>query len=374
MARKKLFATEINNETLNQVVDYITDQEIEKIDQDILSKDQIKLKKIAITFLSTVNEVQIKIQNIEKMMLAQKKLRNQIRNELKVTGKFLSEYETDEYRKNKEELNNELRSQEVEKLYRAAFTFHTEVNKILEQEVITILALPNKQGNLELFHVTEEELFNNNILSFEETSKTSRLTARFKVTAEQMRAAGFRALNRDDLNIEDKLNVNNLNVAYKTILQRYDKYKRLVLWLFPTNPKTWWHSKISARGDIAEAYSMFFLKKAEYDFNSIEPETNIHYFMVEGVADVDNISGLLQGDISDGQFEYAIKSADASYMSIQQIIPLAEDIINNKNYSKEDLLKYKEELKKRKSKKARNEIKEGIGDAASEYISEMFNF
>ena len=57
---------------------------------------------------------------------------------------------------------------------------------------------------------------------------------------------------------------------------------------------------------------MFFLKKAEYDFQSSNREENVNYFMVLGVAEVDNVSGLLQGDVSDGQYEYAIKSADAS--------------------------------------------------------------
>lgn len=344
----------------------ITEEEIKGIDS-ILSQDQIELKRSSAKFLSVVRECQEKIKFIENTMLAQKKLRNAIRKDLKVTGKFLPEQETEEYKKNKEELSNSLRNVEVEKVYQAAFEYHEELNKILGQKVVTVFLLPNKEGNPELFAISKEEIFNNKILNYEETSKTARLSARFKITANQLKNAGINAINRDDLNINDKLNVQKLNTTYKTVLDRFDKYKRLVLQFFPHGQK---HSKVSARGDIAEAYSMFFLKKAEYDFQSNNREENVNYFMVLGVAEVDNVSGLLQGDVSDGQYEYAIKSADASQMSIQQMIPLAEEIIRNESYSLNDLKAQKEKLAKKKSR-VRNQIRDGIGDAASDYVNEI---
>lgn len=365
----KQFGTSIDKKTIDNIIKQINEVEINKLDS-ILNEDIIKLKKSAIKFLQIVLNTQEKIRSIELMMQAQKKRRDQIRTALGVTGRFLSEYETAEYRKFREELTNELRNQEVEKLYEAAFTFHEEINNCLGQEVQTVILLQDNNGEPFLFNVSKDQIFNNKILNYEETSKTAKLTARFKVSINQMRQAGIEALNRDDLNINDNLNISNLNIAYKSILYRYDTYKRLVLWLFPNN--VWNKSRVSARGDIAEAYSMFFLKKAEYDFQSSNKEENINYFMVLGVQNVDNVSGLLQGDVSDGKYEYAIKSADASYMSIQQMIPLAQKIVNNDKYTLVDLQKYKEALAKKKAK-IRNPIEKYLENSVNESIQEIIN-
>jgi len=363
----KQFGVTIDPKTISNIINSLNEKE-EKELENILGKDLLKLKKSAAKFLQIILETQEKIRNIELMMQAQKKRRDQIRVELGVTGRFLSSYETDEYRRCREELTNELRNQEIEKLYDAAFVFHEELNSVLGQEVQTVILLQDKEGNPFLFNVSKDQIFNNNFLNYEETSKTSKLTARFKVSINQMRQAGIEAINRDDLNINDNLNLKNLNTAYKSILYRYDTYKQLVMWLFPND--VWNKSKISARGDIAEAYSMFFLKKAEYDFQSANNEENINYFMVLGVQEVDNVSGLLQGDISSGKYEYAIKSADASYMSVQQMIPLAQKILNNDKYSIIDLQKYKEKLANKKAK-LRNPIEQILISQATEPIQEI---
>lgn len=274
-------------------------------------------------------------------------MRHQIMAELGATGRFVPAYETEQYKINREELNNMLRSNEVEKLYRAAFKFHEELNAILGQEVHTVILLTGENGEPLLFDMSLEDIFNQKILSYEETSKTSKLTARFRTSAKQLQEVGFQALKRDDLG--DDLNVNNLNATYIEVIRRYDNYKRLVMWLFPRNPRTWNKMKVSARGDIAEAYAMFFLKKAEYNFMGGE-EQNIHYFMIDGVGEVDNISGLLQGDVTSGKYEYAIKSADASYMSVVQMLPLANKILTGSLSSLTDLQHYKEKLANKKSK------------------------
>jgi hypothetical protein len=363
MARNQ-FSIKINEKDIDKIIQDISEQEILQLNDNI-DQDIIQLKKIAVKFLKVATEVQERVNRIETLMLHQKKLRKQIKAELGIVGRFLPKYETDTYRIHKEELQNELKSQEIERLYQAAFVFHDDINKILGQEVRTVIVLEDNEGNPLVFPLTKEEIFNNSILSFEETSKTARLTARFRTNVQQMRNAGISAMQRDNFN--DNLNIDNLNQSYKTILYRYDTYKQLVLWLYPNNPKTWNKSKVSARGDIAEAYAMFFLKKAQYDFQSNNLEENIHYFMTLGVANVDNVSGLLQGDITDGQFEYAIKSADASYMSILQMIKLAQDIVNKNKYSLVDLEKKKAELAKQKQK-----IRNTISTALEEKVDNEF--
>ena len=361
MARKEFTAlskdTPFDEKEINAIIEELENIEVQGVKEIVANEDLPYLKRIAAEFLSTAIEVQECIRTIELRMVAQKKLRHQIMAELGVTGKFISSYETEQYKINREELNNMLRGQEVEKLYRAAFKFHEDLNLILGQEVHTVILLTDNEGMPLLFDMSMENIFNQKVLSFEETSKTSRLNARFRTTAKQLQEAGFQALERDDFN--DDLNIRNLNLTYVEVIRRYDNYKRLVMWLFPSNPRTWNKMVVSARGDIAEAYAMFFLKKASYNFMG-EGEKNIHYFMIDGVGEVDNVSGLLQGDVTSGKYEYAIKSADASYMSIVQMLPLANKILTGSISTLLDLQKYKEKLATKKSK-VRN-VLEVVGD------------
>ena len=62
------------------------------------------------------------------------------------------------------------------------------------------------------------------------------------------------------------------------------------------------------------------------------------------VAKVDNESGLLAGDVTIGNIEYAIKSADASMLGIRQMVLLAELIQKDVIKDISDLLKYKQLL------------------------------
>lgn len=369
MARKEFTAlskdSPFDAKEIEAIIEELENVEVQGVQEIAANEDLPQLKRIAANFLSTAIEVQSHIRNIESRMVAQKKLRHQIMTDLNVTGKFISAYETEQYKINREELNNMLRGQEVEKLYRAAFKFHEDLNSILGQEVHTVILLTDNNMPL-LFDMSMEDIFNQKVLSFEETSKTSRLNARFRTTAKQLQEAGFQALKRDNFN--DELNVSNLNLTYAEVIQRYDNYKRLVMWLFPSNPRTWNKMRVSARGDIAEAYAMFFLKKANYNFMG-EGEKNIHYFMIDGVGEVDNVSGLLQGDVTSGKYEYAIKSADASYMSIVQMLPLANKILSGSISSLTDLQKYKEKLASKKSK-VRNAL-EIVGDKQVDETAEQ---
>lgn len=62
------------------------------------------------------------------------------------------------------------------------------------------------------------------------------------------------------------------------------------------------------------------------------------------VAKVDNMSGLLAGDVTVGNIEYAIKSSDASMLSIRQMVLLAELIQKDIIKDLVDLNKYKKLL------------------------------
>ena len=119
---------------------------------------------------------------------------------------------------------------------------------------------------------------------------------------------------------------------------------------------------ISAEGDIHEAYSAFIiLNKATPNFKSSKIEDLVYQFLigdglVTGVKAVDSASGMLQGDVSKNNIEYAIKSLDASILSLQQIDKLAQEIVKSKGeFDINKLRAKKEEL--RKKGRTRNKIR-----------------
>ena len=98
--------------------------------------------------------------------------------------------------------------------------------------------------------------------------------------------------------------------------------------------------KVSAMGDVNEAYAAFYLNmlyRENFVFLDKGREYNVETFMTDenyGVGAVDPISGLLQGDTSiqleNGlKLEFAIKSDNASALSFEQVIRLANAIVDS---------------------------------------------
>ena len=68
---------------------------------------------------------------------------------------------------------------------------------------------------------------------------------------------------------------------------------------------------------------------------------------MEEVAKVDNESGLLKGDVTVGQIEYAIKGVQASTLGLTQVIQIAQTILSKTTYIRKDLQEQKKEFHKR---------------------------
>ena len=94
----------------------------------------------------------------------------------------------------------------------------------------------------------------------------------------------------------------------------------LIMW----NPPDWQMMQVSSEGDINEAYANFYLNK-QFNLFKADIESNVGTFMTNkyGVVSVDNISGLLSGDINIGNIAYAIKSRGASALGDRDIIAIA---------------------------------------------------
>jgi len=75
--------------------------------------------------------------------------------------------------------------------------------------------------------------------------------------------------------------------------------------------------RVGSQGIILEAYFNFFIHK-DNAFQLVEPAVG-RYILV-GMANVDNTSGFLEGDVSIGSTHYAVKGVGASAMAYYDIV------------------------------------------------------
>ena len=325
---------------LNLIADDVENMVKESVVKEVGEEFKISLSQLkqgAQAYIREYNSLQKEVANFESVLKRQSQLRKANR----------STYETiDEYINNKEDISNFLRSDIPRRLFEASFKFQNLLNMYLGQKVTMVYVFDDGTGP-ELYEIKTED-----ILSFDYSSR-NKLVARYNATSKNMQSALTK------LQIDEKLNFNmkNLKDTYKEVIHRYRKSRsvgsKVVLWQVPQ--KIWHAMKVSAEGDINEAYASFvILNQSSPSFNYSDIEYNIQDFMVKGVAEVDNMSGLLKGDVTKGNIEYGIKSANASTLSLNQIIKLANEIANDANYSKEKLLEKQEEFFRKK--RIRNKI------------------
>lgn len=97
----------------------------------------------------------------------------------------------------------------------------------------------------------------------------------------------------------------------------------------------WAGYKVSNEGVIGEAYFNFYIHRDNNFNNSIEH--NVGRYMVIGVGDVDNMSGLLSGDTSVGKYQYVVKANKAEFMRYGEIISNYATRIVEEVHSEQDL-------------------------------------
>lgn len=313
-----------------------------------ISSKQLKLA--AMSYITEFESLQTKISNFEAILKRQSQLRNANRDKYD---------EIDEYIQNKQNISRFLNSDAPKRLYEASFKFQNILNLALGQKVVMVYVFDDGTGP-ELYEINSED-----ILKFDYSSG-NRLVARYNVTKENMKSS----LTKLQLDADFHFNYPNLKKTYKEVIYRYrvsrSKGHKIVLWQIPQ--KVWHAMKVSAEGDINEAYaSIVLLNRYQPSFNNTL-EYNIEEFLGE-VAQVDNISGLLQGDVTKGNIEYGIKSAQASTLSLKQIINLAKQIVSDDNFSIEKLKAKQEEF--RQKGRLRNKIIDYVDSKYEEIINDF---
>lgn len=326
-------------------------QIIERIADDVLDvANEASSEQIEEQFKINTQELKVEatryIKIFEELRQQVKDFENVLRRQSQLRKSFRDTYETiDEYIENKNYVTAFLNSDIPKKLYSSSFNFQAVLNNYLGQKVVMVYVFDDGSGP-ELYEINSED-----ILKFDYSSR-SKLIARYNATTKDIGSTLTK------LKLDEKFNFNypNLKATYKETIYRYrcarKKNFKVVLWQVPD--KVWHATKVSAEGDINEAYAgIVILNRTQPSFNSSNLEVNIGQFLKE-VEKVDNISGLLQGDITKGNIEYGVKSAQASALSLNQIIKLAYEIVSDENYSKEKLLQKQEQF--RKKGRTRNRI------------------
>lgn len=243
--------------------------------------------------------------------------------------------ELDEYIANKQEISYFLAGEIPKKLYATSLEFQELLNKILGQKVVMVFVYEGDDGP-ELY-----EMKGHDLLKYDYSS-SNQLAARYRVTTSDLNTA------LEQLKLDEQMNqdfLNGVKSTYMEVLYRYrcsrQVGKRVVLWYLNNN---WNAMKVSAEGDINEAYASFVILNDPPPTFQNDMEQNVADFMNEGVRNVDNISGLLQGDVRKNGLEYAIKSMGASTLSLKQIQTLAKRIVSEEGFDKEKLLQVQKEL------------------------------
>lgn len=347
------------------IVDNILDQAdkyvIEEFSTNINEGDVNALKQATHIFLSNINDIYKKIQGFNQFKKAEHKLKELEEGKGKSSPSAVEQYRQDiitykEYRITKEEFN--IFMSQLDK-------FQAVLNSYLGKKIQTIY-LYNDGKSVEIFKLVGDI---SNAVVQDIASRGAGLSARFNASA------------INNSSVFEKMNIANKNEnvtkTYQEVLERGNESRKwltkkgmMIFWY----PNSVWKKMLVAggAGDIGEAYLSFMLDNERMNLiQGYDMELDIDVFMLSGVRLVDNISGLLKGDFSVDDIEYAAKSEGASMMGYRQILKLANNIevstpdeiieIINKEYAK--ILK-----KERTGSGRRNKMQEVLNDSVDNLL------
>lgn len=191
-------------------------------------------------------------------------------------------------------------------------------------------------------------------------SHSRNLKGRFQYDFMQMQEAFRDIIERDkSIFIQERglTELKKLNQAYSKAMWLYGKFNPFIFWRLRYE-KEWNEIFIGgASGDISEAYALFFYQRAkDHNVEDFFPDhdqlhdRNLDTFITEGIAEVDNVSGLYATDVQAGDYGYAVKALNASLPGITQMLKLAREISSKGNTYSIQKLRQIAERKKYKSK------------------------
>lgn len=339
---------------LAQIANYIEEYSLNVVNQALQDDSGVIFNEIrltALSFLSQTSQYMEKLKWFEAILQTQKILRNSNRNNYSLM---------DEYLQNKEKIGIFLQSQIPLKIYEAVFNFQNKLQEFLGKQIKMVFVFEGEEGP-ELLEILNEEILKPGY-------NKGKLIGRYQANFASLSGVCQSLELTNDL----KFSLPGLKDTYSEVMYRYRKSKSKRKYIVPYQSsvkKKWQAMRVSSEGDINEAYASFILLNRDYPSFRKQLEQNIEEYLLEGVAKVDNISGLLTGDIEANAISYGIKSAGASTLGLAQVFALAQEIVLDSSY---DLAKLKQKEEELKSKgKFRNKIVRFTGKKADELISEI---
>ena len=320
------YDTNINfsEQTLENMFNEITFQ-LSKAQNEI-DQQTLYMRQAALRFLTIAKQNEQRMKDLEERARLLKNKRSQLKF---VKGQAPNENALKEYNnfKNTIQIEN-LQKGQFDIFFKEAMIFNDTILSILEGKQLISLVVENA-GQPVILDITLQEFFKIGGQIRADITSRGNISARLNTSIIQTRTNLETALQGDKILNNDSFSA--LTKTYQIAKNDYSQHSPYAFWKL--NGQTHWHGiKIAGGyGDIAQAYSMF-----AHTYGPISTDFNSHWqdldtFFREGVAKVDNISGLYTSDVvTQNGYSLAVKTANASLPGFKQMIDLANKIIKNK--------------------------------------------
>ena len=353
---------------VDQALQYATEEVVSAMEEDseILQKGQL-LKNQAIIFLRS-----IPYSLLEDTTRLEKRIK---RLQQVVQGEYNEENVMDAVAEARQSILDDI---DMKQYTAAKLLFQKQLNEFIGQKVVTKYVYSNARTK----EITLVEIDSNLALEQDKYRGTMRYTnmpyIRKQKEIQQAALTAKEAAN--------EIAAGALKDTYFEVLTRGRKTKRRMLQkagmggafiVFWENEGKWETMRVSSEGDINEAYANFYLNKKYFYFKKAI-ERDINTYMLDknyGVIAVDNISGLLQGDVNVDNIAYAIKSRGASMFGDVDIIVTAATLagMSPGQITKEALIKIRESFKPEhpEQEKARQKLNEALTQTADDILTDL---
>lgn len=340
----------INDQTLK----YMTDQILNPLDQALnnsISQTNTPCVQSAKKFLTSIRKGYEDLAAANIIAKHQNRLKKLIINPDTANASI-----EDQYYRNKNILREMYLQSQIVDINIKMEEFSKELNNFLNQKIILTYVYTNSKGKDPIIFLVDDI---GQIMKKDMGSKGAGIKTRINMTKKQATQAlkgansAIQKLAQQEFMSFDQ--IKNLKSSYNEVIVRYNKYKyntkgktiHVIIW----KPQLDWKIVIMGNniGDIKQAYVNAVINRK--GFLSAQLQKNIDDFM-EYVSQVDATPGMLQGDVSQflnngNTIEYAVKGANASFMSLQLAINLAiEILIADPPFDIQSLRKKKQEFAK----------------------------
>lgn len=258
-------------------------------------------------------------------------------------------------KKQNKKIYNNIKSTGFREFYVKLLSYQRLLNEAIGQSTKTVYLYRSPNGKtVKILELDDKYIAD----SLQLGSNSGNLTLKFRNALHSKTGLGLLDNNSNKTlyeNIKETQDETKLMATYNEVYRRGEisrektfKYSNKRILLILWRPDGYWRKMIvSSFGDINEALLSFYLQKRFEEFN-LPIENNVETFLLDkhsGVLQVDNLSGLLQGDITSGNIEYAAKSKGASELGYKQIISMAQALaLSSPEKLRRTILQKKQEL------------------------------